>query len=338
MRLSVICPVYNTPPELLDAAIASVLRQDVPEVVELVLADDASTDAATRAKLAELAAGEARLRLLRLEANGGPSRARHAAIAAAEGDWIAFIDADDLWAPGGLAALAEAHRRWPAFNWVAANTAVMDRDGGVTAATRLSAAMAGTAMADGIVELAGPQLTRTLIGGDWLHLGACLIRRESLLAAGGFADGHLYSEDWLLLLRLSVAERLLYVERETYLYRRQQPSLTTASPRRLTSAVLSSSRAAFHDPRLRQFRRELRWTLYRRGKALAAENLLAGRRLAALRFALEAWSRDPREVGDLARLVPLLVLRDRGSLARRLGRYTTAQLSRSDASAPAGRQ
>jgi hypothetical protein len=180
------------------------------------------------------------------------------------------------------------------------------------------------------VALAGPALTRTLIGGDWLHLGACLIRRESLLAAGGFAGGHVYSEDWLLMLRLSVAEKLLYVERETYLYRRQQPSLTTASPRRLTSVVLSSSRAAFHDPRLRDFRRELRWTLYRRGKALAAENLLAGRRLLALRFALEAWSRDPREIGELALLLRLLFRRDGRQMEAQLRRYTTARLSRDD--------
>ena len=91
--------------------------------------------------------------------------------------------------------------------------------------------------------------------------------------------------------------------------------------------MLSSTWAAFRDPILRPFRRELRWTLYRRGKALAAENLMAGRRLAALRFAFQAWLVDPREIADLILLVRAICERNIEARLNRLRRYTTAALA-----------
>lgn len=330
MRISVVCPVYNAAPDDLREAVQSVLRQAGPELTELMLADDASSAPGTLAALSELAAADPRVQVVRLPANGGPSRARSAALAAASGDWIAFIDADDLWARDGLSSLLAAHRRWPERNWIAANTSVIDRDGSVAPSTRLSSICQGTRLDSDVVELSGPTLTRALIGGDWIHLGACLIRRATLLAAGGFEGDHFYSEDWLLLLRLSTVEPLLYLERETYLYRRQQPSLTTASPRRLTTAQLSSTKAAMRDPLLRGFRREIRWVLYSRTKALAANNLILGRHAAALRFALEAWMLDPREIGELALLLRLLVERDPRRLAERIRDYSKALLLRGD--------
>ena len=101
--VSVITPAWNAA-RTITRAIASALSQtDVS--VEVIVADDASTDA-TADRVASM--GEERVRVLRLPQNGGPAAARNAALAVAQGAWIAVLDADDMLLPGRLAGLVGA--------------------------------------------------------------------------------------------------------------------------------------------------------------------------------------------------------------------------------------
>ena len=96
-RVSVIIPVFNRL-RLVSRAIDSVFAQTFRDI-EVVVVDDASTDGTADA----LAARRPELRLIRLERNGGPARARNAGLAAARGELAAFLDSDDLWLPAKLA-------------------------------------------------------------------------------------------------------------------------------------------------------------------------------------------------------------------------------------------
>jgi succinoglycan biosynthesis protein ExoO/succinoglycan biosynthesis protein ExoU len=102
IQASIIIPVYNAA-EYIEATIASATQQEGC-VLEVIVVDDRSTDA-TAAIVSRIAAGDARVSLLALPENGGPSRARNAGIAAARGAWIALLDADDSFVPGRLATL-----------------------------------------------------------------------------------------------------------------------------------------------------------------------------------------------------------------------------------------
>lgn len=105
IAVSVVMPSYNDGAWLRRAVESVLCQASAVPGLELLLVDDASTDAATRAEQEALASqysGE--LVLLRQAQNGGPARARNAGIAAARGQWIAFLDGDDYWLPGGLAA------------------------------------------------------------------------------------------------------------------------------------------------------------------------------------------------------------------------------------------
>ncbi|VFQ43559.1 glycosyltransferase family 2 protein [Desulfoluna butyratoxydans] len=97
--ISVIIPTYNRA-WALAGAVDSVLGQDYPEV-ELIVVDDGSTDE-TPALLA--AYGNA-LQVITLD-NGGVSRARNHGVAAAQGEYIAFLDSDDRWLPEKLSEQA----------------------------------------------------------------------------------------------------------------------------------------------------------------------------------------------------------------------------------------
>jgi GT2 family glycosyltransferase len=93
--ISVIIPTYNYD-RFLREAIDSVLAQTWP-ALEVIVVDDGSTDDTPRI----LADYGDRIRVIRQE-NLGASAARNTGIAAARGEWVAFLDSDDLWRPRKL--------------------------------------------------------------------------------------------------------------------------------------------------------------------------------------------------------------------------------------------
>lgn len=104
--VSVLIPTYNRA-YILGQAIDSVLAQDHPQL-EVIVVDDGSTDDTP----ALLAGYGDRVRVVR-QANAGLAAARNAGLALARGEFIAFQDSDDLWAPWKLTVQVALMRRVP---------------------------------------------------------------------------------------------------------------------------------------------------------------------------------------------------------------------------------
>jgi glycosyltransferase involved in cell wall biosynthesis len=102
MRVSVVVPTYNGCRRL-KVTLESVLAQTVPPF-ELIVVDDGSTD-----DTKQVCAGFGDAITYLAVTNGGQQRARNLGTGRATGDWIAFLDHDDLWHPEYLAELAEFH-------------------------------------------------------------------------------------------------------------------------------------------------------------------------------------------------------------------------------------
>lgn len=94
--ISVIIPVYNTE-KYLAQAIESVLTQTV-KPAEIIVVDDGSTDGSVNIALQF---GD-EIRVLKLGENCGAPAARNYGIGQASGEYLAFLDADDLWTPDKL--------------------------------------------------------------------------------------------------------------------------------------------------------------------------------------------------------------------------------------------
>ena len=97
--VSVVMPAYNCAHTIGDS-IASVLNQDVP--LELIVVNDRSPDDLEAAMAPWLS--DERVVYVRNEENLGASGSRNRAVAMARGKYIAFLDSDDIWLPGKLAA------------------------------------------------------------------------------------------------------------------------------------------------------------------------------------------------------------------------------------------
>jgi glycosyltransferase involved in cell wall biosynthesis len=123
-RVSVIIPTYDRA-AYLGAAIASVRAQTFTDW-ELIVVDDGSTDH-TAAILDELA--DPHLQVRRISHSGSESITRNAGIRAAKGEWVAFLDSDDLWVPEKLERQLAVMAAHPACQWSYTGIAYLDASG-----------------------------------------------------------------------------------------------------------------------------------------------------------------------------------------------------------------
>lgn len=189
--VSVIIPAYNSA-GVLPEALDSVLAQSRP-ADEIIVVDDGSTDH-TRAVC--LGYGQ-RIRYLR-QGNQRASVARNTGIAAARGNWLAFLDADDRWAPEKLERQLDALSRNPEADFI------------------VTAALVWSPRDRNYVRCAwdGP-LDRNVMRAELLvrniFTGSCssmLARRTAVEAVGGFAPGK-GSEDRRIAIDLLAEHRAL---------------------------------------------------------------------------------------------------------------------------------
>lgn len=231
--ISIVMPVHNTPPDVLEDTLGS-LRAQLYRSWELCVADDASTSIETIAVLDRFAALDDRIRVQRLVDNVGIARASNAALAMATGPFVALLDHDDLLLPEALFEVVALLNEHPDLDFVYSDEDKLDEHG---------------------------NLSTPFFKPSWspdLHLCVnyvthfAVYRRTVLEAVGGFREGLDGSQDYDLSLRVSeVTDRIGHVAKPIYTWR-----------------MVSGSAAVSHDAKpyaLAAARRALSDALERRG-------------------------------------------------------------------------
>ena len=243
-------------------AIASALGQTA-RPHEVVVCDDGSTDDLDGA----LAPYRERIVLVRKE-NGGEASAKNAAARAASGDFVAILDADDVYLPERLEALAELAQARPDLD-ILTTDAFLEVDG---------------------------KVLRRVYGEDWhfevddqrrailernFVFGHAAVRRETLLAAGGFDESIRFTTDWECWIRLILSGS------------RAGAVLEPLSRYRVLEQSLSADRAGMTAGRIQSLRKGLEHPTLRPEERTVAQATIAAyeRELAALRLR-EALRRD----------------------------------------------
>jgi len=269
-RVSVIIAAYNHA-AFLEEAVNSVLSQGFPSL-EVFVVDDGSEDE-TAIILAEL---EERGVRHRRQARAGPAAARNAGVANTEGEWIAFLDADDLWLPGKLVTQLDELSRDPGAALCFGDVAVLETDGSRHSVT---------------LSASGPPLFVRLLWGNCLATPTVLLRRRCFLEVGGFRPELQTGEDWDLWLRVAARHRCLAVRRELALVRRGAGSCRP-SVEQLETSTLAVLREVFGNRELLS-----RWPEVARRRSrvyawhymvLAKSYARNGRALSALRMAAKS--------------------------------------------------
>jgi glycosyltransferase involved in cell wall biosynthesis len=180
---SVVVPLYNKGPHVA-RCLDSILSQAGPEF-EVVVVDDGSSDGSLETAQV-YAAKDGRVRVLRRDRPGpGGYAARNLGSREARGEWIAFLDADDEWMPNFLAELERLAARFPEAGCLCGSYIIRD-EGERDALNPFAARREGTeASIVGVV-----QFIREAAAKRWpMHTSSTAIRREVLLADGGFPEG-----------------------------------------------------------------------------------------------------------------------------------------------------
>jgi glycosyltransferase involved in cell wall biosynthesis len=154
--------------------------------LEIIVVDDGSTDA-TRQVVAD--GRDPRVRYIRNDTTMGVSASRNRGIAAAKGDWISFLDDDDVWAPEKLTRQLTAAERAGA-HWVYAGDVNVDE--------RLRVLSGGPPPAPRDVIALLPRWNPIASGGSNV-----IVRSELLAAVGGFDSELRRTEDWDLWIRIA---------------------------------------------------------------------------------------------------------------------------------------
>jgi glycosyltransferase involved in cell wall biosynthesis len=183
MKVSVVIPTHDRR-AWLELTLRSVLRQH--DVLEVIVVDDGSTD-----DTAETLAGlsDPRVRVVRHDTPRGVGASRNDGAARANGEWIAFVDDDDLWAPDKLARQLEAANA-TGRAWVYAGSVQIDEHSRIV----------------GGQPAPPPEAVARLITRYNVIPGGCsnvIVRRDVFERAGPFDLRLKNTEDWEMWIRLN---------------------------------------------------------------------------------------------------------------------------------------
>lgn len=210
MMISAVIPTYNRRMEVL-RAVDSVLAQTTP-VDEIIVVDDGSSDLT-----AETLAGKygSAIKVIRQE-NRGVSAARNHAIRKARGEWIAFLDSDDVWLPTKIEQQTRALAAFGGEFGVNFTDNIFDGDPDIKLSRFQQAGFDG-ASSSGILDDPGKYIVA------WRNpfvTSSMLVLRSLLLEIGLFDEALVLGEDLDLMFRLAfrtrfcfVAERLVRMDR-----------------------------------------------------------------------------------------------------------------------------
>lgn len=209
MKVSVVIPAYNAAvflPRCLKSVFAQTMK---PE--ELIVVDDGSTDNSAHIAMDSGARVVSRV-------NGGLSAARNTGIQNASSDWIALLDADDMWAPEKLER--QVARIRPETVLVYTGIRVFDDTG-----VRFQSPAMDAARARKVLRYRNPITPST-----------ALVKREMVLQHGGFREDIRACEDWEMWVRLQRLGQFEAVSdplTDYYVY----PNSMSANPEKMLTAL-----------------------------------------------------------------------------------------------------
>ncbi len=258
--VSIVVPVFNAALTI-ERCLRSIEAQSYPNW-EAIFIDDASTDDGAERVAAQ---NHPRIRLIRLPVNCGPSQARNLGIAAAKGELVAFLDADDEWLPEKLARQVAVFAADPRLALVICDLGVTTVAGGE-----------GRSVYDRQAPVSGTEAWKTLLASSFIATSAVLTRRDLLERVGGFAPDLAIGEDQDLFIRLAREGGLFALPERLAVYHWMPHSYSTGLARRQSFDVLRMVRRHLAELGSLLSPRERRRILGRRYERLGRNLIDAG--------------------------------------------------------------
>lgn len=262
MELSVVVPAYNAS-ESIGATLNAVL--DVKGVeLEVVVVDDGSTDELS--VVIESFVKDNKVSLIRQRNSGGPASPRNRGVAVSSGEYILFLDADDLIISEEIEAVLRALACNPEAVMICSNFHVADQGLGIRIERNIDRyetlqALLTEPAAPNTWQLHSEDAVATLLQTNFVGTSSVIARRSALEAAGPFDESLRNLDDRDMWIRLAQLGPFLYRDKPFYLYRDTPGSVSKQRELQqfrervvVAEKVLSSSKSS----RIRSLAREWR--------------------------------------------------------------------------------
>lgn len=216
LKFSVVIPLYNKANHILEA-VQSILSQSIPVEEVIVINDGSTDDGVQRLKDANLP----NVRIIDQE-NRGVSVARNRGLWEADNDYIAFLDADDLWLPFFLEEMQHLIEKFPQSQFFASRYQCVDGDNYVDAKIAIDALDPDGVLLNNYFELAG--------NGDLpFMISSSVVKRSLIDIIGGFPPGERIGEDQDFFARAAMQGPIAYSPNIHLMYRRDGDNSATST-------------------------------------------------------------------------------------------------------------
>ncbi|MEQ1708145.1 MAG: glycosyltransferase family A protein [Terricaulis sp.] len=283
VRVSVIVPTRDRP-AFLRQALASIRAIEGPDLSFEILVGDNGSSPETRQVAEDHGAKHIQV------ARNGAGAARNAGLEAASGEYIAFLDDDDVWMAGNVRAQLAMLAANPNLEGVVGQVVCTDQ-------------ALDPIMAPWPAECPGEggELILTMLSGYYPQIGATLVRASAAKAVGLFDEKLLGDQDWDWQLRVARRRKLGYVAEQCVLFRQRPPGTFDA----LRLSRLGFARRVFFRHAIAEWRtwngwgrftrayRNMLWQYYEYFTDAAIERAQAGDYVAARRAMLGAFRTFP---------------------------------------------
>jgi glycosyltransferase involved in cell wall biosynthesis len=286
-KVSIIIPAYNQG-HYLSKALQSTLDQSYSDF-EVVVVDDGSTD---DTKAVTQVFSDERIQYLYQE-NQGLSAARNTGVQNTSGEFLTYLDSDDMFVTEKLQLMVDALEAHPEYGFVAGQAIIIDENDGQQGQ---------------IFDRPAPENPEELLLWNPFHVSGVMLRRSWQERAGLFDENLRAYEDWDMWLRLGrLGCKMGWVPKPVSLYRFHSQQMTQDRAR-MTTATFAVLGKVFSDPELPESWLQM--------KELAYSN-------AYLRAAIQAykdadWGEAEAALSEAVRLDPNLKAENGNSITKRL--------------------
>ncbi|MFC4258500.1 glycosyltransferase family 2 protein [Marinobacter lacisalsi] len=308
--VSVIMPAFNSECYI-GASVESVLSQDFDNF-ELIIVDDGSTDK-TKLVIDEVIGDDSRVRVLSNGGSKGVSGARNTGIAEAKGDWIAFLDSDDLWCKESLRRRVQTAERYGDCEVITSDYNIwypgeIGREYPISCHNSVWRKYLSEANSSGAC-LVFRKPVEVFIESTLTHTSVIMVKSSLLRSLGGFDESLKTYEDVFLWLKLAAYSRgIVYIPFVGAKYRQRDGSLThSGEPEAKAAAVVFGK--LLRDPAFYEYREVLQKNINHHLLLSTYWYRNNGHKIKAIMSALHSVFNNPGDRRALRNLLASLLLR-----------------------------
>lgn len=215
IRISVVCPTFNASSYILPTL--NSLKDQITLPYEVIISDDGSSDDTEELVLAFSQKYPQVNLILEKNKHGGPGSARNRGIARATGNWIAFLDSDDVWLPKKICTVEKVIRTHPCVNFICHSETVV----------RNNLKTRDMIYQNFYCESKG--LPVQLYQVNFFSTSAVTCKKELLIKYGLFDEKLMSGQDYELWLKLSPYLNVKFVKEIMGLYVERKGNITSGS-------------------------------------------------------------------------------------------------------------